>query len=239
MSSGASDDLAPAGPTNSALPSPVSVSAISDRRGSGSAQAERMKGRLRRDNPVVFTAHVVIRTQRLDLIPMTPAFLRASLDGDRDRAAATIGLRLPETWPDAPSLLALRLGELESDPTLQPWLLRAMGLRQTGELVGYIGCHTAPGAPYLDQWSPGAVEFGFTVCPPHRRQGFAREAAVALMRWASDEHLVASFVLTISPNNAPSLALAASLGFTRVGSHMDEEDGPEDVFVLDAPREGR
>jgi RimJ/RimL family protein N-acetyltransferase len=182
---------------------------------------------------------VIIRTERLDLIPMSAAFLRASLDGDRDRAAAVIGLRLPETWPDAPSLLALRLGQLASDPTLQPWLLRAMGLRQTGELVGYIGCHTAPGAPYLDQWSPGGVEFGFTVCPLHRRHGFAREAVVALMHWARDEHRVASFVLTISPQNEPSLALAASLGFRRVGFHVDEEDGLEDVFVLDAPREDR
>ena len=162
---------------------------------------------------------------------MTPAFLRASLDGDRDRAAAIIGLRLPGTWPDAPSLLSLRLGQLEADPGLQPWLLRAMGLRKTGELVGYIGCHTAPGARYLDDWSPGGVEFGFTVCPPHRRQGFAREAARALMHWARDQHHVESFVLTISPTNAPSLALAASLGFIRVGSHMDEEDGLEDVFV--------
>jgi RimJ/RimL family protein N-acetyltransferase len=173
-----------------------------------------------------------IRTDRLDLIPMTPAFLRASLGGDLAEAERHVGLTLPKTWPESQTVLALRLEQLESNPMLQPWLLRAIGLRSNREMVGYIGFHTSPGADYLEQWSPGGAEFGFTIFPPHRRKGYAREASLALMQWARDVHDVTSFVLTISPSNRASLALALGLGFIRVGAHVDEVDGPEDVFVL-------
>ena len=169
-----------------------------------------------------------IRTNRLDLIPMTPAFMRASLSGDLIEAERHVGLTLPRTWPDIRDVLALRLGQLESEPTLQPWLLRAIGLRSSREMVGHIGFHTSPGAYYLEPWSPGGAEFGFTIFPPHRRRGYAREASLALMQWARDVHDVTSFVVTISPGNGPSLPLAAGLGFLRPGAHVHEVDGPED-----------
>jgi len=172
-----------------------------------------------------------IRTDRLDLVPMTPAFLRASLDGDRLLAEQEIGAILPDDWPDIPEILELRLAQLEVDSSLQPWLLRAMILRESGVMVGHIGFHDAPGAAYLEAWSPGAVEFGFTVFPPHRRQGYAREASNGLMQWAVDEHGVTAFVLTIAPGNAASQTLAASLGFKRAGEHVDEVDGVEDILL--------
>ncbi len=174
-----------------------------------------------------------ISTARLDLTTMTPAFLRASLGGRIGAAASLIRLSVPGTWPDNQRLLALRLQQLEADPTLQPWLLRAMALRATGQMVGYIGFHTRPGPEYLDPWSPGAVEFGFTVFPAHRGNGYAREAAEGMMRWAREVHGVNRFVLTIAPGNLPSQAIAQRLGFTRIGQHVDEDDGPEDVFALD------
>jgi [ribosomal protein S5]-alanine N-acetyltransferase len=173
-----------------------------------------------------------IRTNRLDLLPMTPAFLRASLSGDLAEAQGHVGLTLPRTWPDIQAVLALRLEQLELDPTSQPWLLRAIGLRSNGEMVGHIGFHTSPGPDYLEQWSPGGVELGFTIFPPHRRKGYAREASLALMQWARERHDVTSFVVTISPSNGPSLALASGLGFVRIGARIDEVDGPEDVLVL-------
>src|SRR5687768_3866196 len=119
---------------------------------------------------------------------MTPAFLRASLRGATEEAANCIGLRLPASWPENESVLALRLEQIESNPALQPWLLRAIGLRRSREMVGHIGFHSSPGASYLEQWSPDGVEFGFTIFPPHRRKGYAREACVALMQWARDTH---------------------------------------------------
>jgi RimJ/RimL family protein N-acetyltransferase len=50
------------------------------------------------------------------------------------------------------------------------------------------------------------------------------------MRWARDTHGTTKFVLSIRPANAASQALAAGLGFGRIGSHIDEVDGLEEIF---------
>jgi ribosomal-protein-alanine N-acetyltransferase len=176
-----------------------------------------------------------IRSARLDLIPLTPEFLRASLAGDLPLAGRLVGLSLPEDWMNDDPPLALRLRQLDEDPSLQPWLLRAIGLRDRGVMVGHIGFHTRPGADYLVELSPGGVEFGYTVFPAFRRRGFAREASEALMAWAAEAHRVSRFVVSISPNNIASQSLAAQLGFRRIGSHMDEVDGYEEIFERTLP----
>jgi ribosomal-protein-alanine N-acetyltransferase len=175
----------------------------------------------------------IIQTKRLDLVPMTPAFLHASLVGDACKAEELLSVSLPVEWPgDYVNTLSRRLRQLEVDRSLQPWLLRAMVLRGSGVAVGHIGFHTAPGPDDLRQVSPDAVEFGYTVYPAYRRQGYAGEAAVGLMRWATESHGVQSFVLSVRPDNIASQALAAKLGFCRIGSHVDEVDGVEDVLVF-------
>jgi RimJ/RimL family protein N-acetyltransferase len=172
-----------------------------------------------------------IISDRLELVAMTPDFLRASLAGSAHGAAQLLGRALPEDWPgDHRKLLELRLGQVEADPSLQPWLVRAMVCRKTGTVVGHIGFHSAPGEEYLRAFSPDGVEFGFTVYPSFRRRGYAREAATALMNWATEQHGVNTFIMTIRPDNVPSQRLARQLGFTRIGSHIDEVDGIEDVL---------
>jgi RimJ/RimL family protein N-acetyltransferase len=177
--------------------------------------------------------YIPIKSQRLDLVSMTPAFLHASLNNNLQEAQRELNLTLPIDWPgENARLLTLRLKQLDDEPDLQPWLVRAMVLRASGAMVGCIGFHTAPGPDYLAPYSTGAVEFGFRVFPPFRRQGYAREASLALMDWAHQNHGIDRFVLTISPDNLASQALAGGLGFKRIGSHIDEIDGPEDMLEL-------
>lgn len=173
---------------------------------------------------------MVIHSDRLDLIPLTPDFMRAILRHDLGEVEHLLGSPLPADWTDCERLLSLRLGQLEADPSLQPWLLRAIVRRSDRIMVGHIGFHEAPGPEHYRDISPGAAEFGFEVFEPFRRQGFAREAALALMQWASQSHGVTKFVVTIEPDNEPSQALAAKLGFVRIGSHIDEIDGVEDIL---------
>ncbi len=172
----------------------------------------------------------IIQSERLDLVPFTPMFLRAVLRHDLAEAEGILGCPCPADLLDHAEVMALRLRQLEAEPALQPWLLRAMVLRERRVVVGHIGFHTAPGPEYLHPYAPGGVEFGFTVYSPFRRQGYAREASRALMHWAQREHGVNRFVLTIRPDNIASQALAAGLGFVRIGSHIDEVDGLEDIL---------
>ncbi len=162
---------------------------------------------------------------------MTPEFLKASILGDNAAAEKYLGATLPSFWPDIKKVLTLRFHQLQDDPTLQPWLLRGICHKETGAMIGHIGFHTAPNPDYLTPWITEAIEFGFTVFPDYRRMGYATEASKALMQWARNIHNVSKFVLTISPDNAPSQNLAASLGFKHIGSHVDDEDGSEDILA--------
>ena len=177
-----------------------------------------------------------VRTERLDLDPMSLQFLEATLCQDPMRASALLGAAVPSGWPDIPDVLSMRAHQLVASPELAPWLLRAMRERSTGHFVGHIGFHTAPGPDYLDAYLPGGIELGYTVFAPYRRRGYAREAVIGLIRWAHQAHGVTRFVVSVGPHNHASQRLAASLGFVPIGRHVDEADGEEDVLGLDLGR---
>jgi RimJ/RimL family protein N-acetyltransferase len=174
-----------------------------------------------------------VETNRLALLPMSREFLEACLEGRAAEAERLIGAALPGDWLEQRSLMARRLEQLRSDPSLEPWLLRAVKLRESGVMVGHAGFHTAPDPDYLRELAPEGVEIGYTIYPEHRRRGYATEAVIGLMDWASAQHGVRRFVLSIRPDNEISLRIARNLGFVQVSEVRDEEDGLEGVFVLD------
>src|SRR5436305_12876784 len=103
-----------------------------------------------------------IRTARLDIVSMSPAFLDASLVGDRDRAEALLGCSIADEWLDGSAPVAHWLETLRAQPNKQIWLARAIILRSERKMVGHIGFHTPPGPEYLNEISPGAGEMGYT-----------------------------------------------------------------------------
>lgn len=175
----------------------------------------------------------IILSKRLELIPLPAAFLQASLDRNYAAAEHLLGLSIPPNWFEEQRWIRRRLEQLQREPGLPPWLFRAIGLRQKRQMVGRISFHTQPGPEYLRDISPDGVEFGYTVYSPFRRQGYAREACEALMKWAYEVEGVREFVVTISPENIASRRLAEGIGFEQVGSHIDEEDGLEYIYRLD------
>lgn len=173
-----------------------------------------------------------LTSARLDLILLSPEVLRLSIEHNTTALAQILQLSVPPQWYEAQDLLRIRLQQMMRDPTYQSWSLRAISLKDRRVMVGYINCHSKPGADYLKPFSSYGVEFGYTIFPQHRRQGYAREACLVLMKWAYENHHVSEFVVSIAPDNVPSRRLAESLGFIQVGSHTDEVDGPEDIFSL-------
>lgn len=179
-------------------------------------------------SPVAVTAAGAVAsivTRRLELVSLGPAEIRAMLER---RAAA---LARPGDTQMGESTLRRRLLQMETDPAQRPWLLRAMVERATRTLCGRIGFHAPPSDAYRRETGADSVELGYEVAPAFRRRGYAREAALALMRWAFETHGQRVFVLSISPSNAPSMSMARALGFTECGSQMDDVDGLELILV--------
>jgi RimJ/RimL family protein N-acetyltransferase len=135
---------------------------------------------------------------------------------------------MPPDWPDAHDrrFLELRVRDLDHFPQYQEWLVRAIVL--DAEMIGHAGFHGPPGINAIG--APGALEIGYTVFPPYRRQGYAAETVAALLEWARAERGIRHFVASVAPDNAASTALVQKLGFEQTGSRVDDEDGLELVF---------
>jgi len=170
-----------------------------------------------------------IHAARLDLILMTPTFFDAAMRSDQAQAAQLLGVPIPAEWWPVSAHTQARLEQVRHNPALEPWVERAIVLRATQTMVGSIAFHMAAEPEPVRPLGPGGVEFGYTIFPPFRRQGYATEACQALLTWAQQQG-VTRFVLSISPHNQPSLRLAAHFGFVKIGSQMDEEDGLEDIY---------
>ena len=168
-----------------------------------------------------------IATARLELVWLSPQLVEATLDGSRDE----LGFTAPDDWPNDHDrrFLAFRLRQMRDEPARGPWLVRAVVLRETRELIGHVGFHGPPGVNALR--AADAVEVGYTIFPAHRRLGYATEAVVAMLDWARAQG-IHRFVASVGPRNEPSLRIVRGLGFVEVGRHWDDEDGEELEFEL-------
>jgi ribosomal-protein-alanine N-acetyltransferase len=176
-----------------------------------------------------------IPSPRLALVSFTPRAMRAVLDGDLATAEEELHAAVPRGLRERlGELFERRLADVDRDPSVLPWMARAMVLTDNlgvRRVIGSVGFH---GAPNED----GQVEIGYHVEPGFRRRGFATEAVRALLEWAAAEHGIRHFRASVAPSNEPSLAVVARLGFRQTGVRWDELDGEQLVFELE-PAEAR
>ena len=181
------------------------------------------------------TAHMdvdVIRTPRLELVLMSVPFMEALARRDIYAASREIDARVPLWMADElDGFLQMRLAQLSVEPQAAEWLGRSMVLTTpAGErrVIGSIGFHGPPD-------EEGRVEIGYSVDPPYRRQGYARESVEAMFGWAHEKHSVTLFRAAVLPGNEPSLNLIRQFGFVKVGEQLDEIDGLEYIFDASWP----
>ena len=172
----------------------------------------------------------VILTARLELVPLTPSLLRAVAGGDLAAVERQLNAPVGAGWEQGVPA-EYRLEQLAADPSEQPWLVRAVLRRTPRRVVGSIGFHAPPD-------DRGRVEIGYDTVAAERRKGYAREAMHALLDWAWATGHAQTCVASVSPDNAPSLALIGAFGFRRVGEQIDEIDGLEWVFERPLPVRG-
>lgn len=172
-----------------------------------------------------------ITTRRLLLRLVPQQALEATEAGNIDEAIRLLELKLTADWAEVAPLAARRLKQLAFEPEYRPWALRAIALQETGEAIGYINFHAAPERHDMAA-REACAEFGYTIFERHRRQGYVEEAVRALMDWAKARG-ARCFIFSVAPGNAASQGLAVKLGARKIGVQIDEEDGPEDVLLLE------
>jgi RimJ/RimL family protein N-acetyltransferase len=163
------------------------------------------------------------------IVHLNGATFRALADGDPRAAAAVSPVPVSPylAGPQCQGLWRMRSAQCEQDPASAAWVTGIIWDPGRRLAVGAAGFHGPPDAS-------GTVEIGYRVDPAHRRRGYARAAFEALLARAAREPDVHRVRVSISPDNAPSLALALPYGFVRVGEQWDDEDGPETVYEMPA-----
>lgn len=167
-----------------------------------------------------------IRTARLLLRPLDEGDIDVivRLAGDWDVASMTARIPYPYTAADARAWLA----ELEPGEVVR-------GIERDGELVGATGC-----LPALDG---GSAEIGYWIGKPYWGNGYATEAATALVAHCFATLPYDRLTCCHFSDNAASARVIAKLGFRHAGScsHWCEArriDAPAEHYQLMKPRRG-
>ena len=136
-----------------------------------------------------------------------------SLDETRariDAMSATDKLDLSAEW----------LSLLASATTADPWILGFnITNRESKECIGQCGFKGPPN-------SDGVVEIAYCVEPKQQGNGFATEAAGALVQFAFQHNTVNLVLAHTLPESNASTRVLTKCGFRNIGQVIDPEDGP-------------
>lgn len=174
----------------------------------------------------------IIRTERLTLIPATPAILRAELQSPRALAQA-LGLEVPVSWPpelyDADAV-TWTLTMLEQQRFTSDWGCYYIGEALSAAPTRLVGVGGFKGGPDAS----GVVEIGYGIVPEARRRGYATEAVKAWLDWAFNDPLVFQVIAHTLRHLTPSIGVLEATGFryARDGGDANEPDAIE----YDLPR---
>lgn len=166
-------------------------------------------------------------TARLTLKPHTPDDFEevAALNGD-PAVMAQIGVA-PSTREESWHRLLRYIAHWRV-MGFGHWTVRETG---TGRYLGDVGLMESRRAtcPVFE----GTPEAAWAFTPAAQGQGYAAEAAAAMLGWA-DERGIARTVAMIAPGNEPSIRLAGRLGYRDAGE-VTYRDAPLRFFERFAP----
>ena len=126
-----------------------------------------------------------------------------------------------------------------------PYGERAIALRESGELVGMVGVVPSMGPfsqlPGFDAAGSAGARFRpevglfWALAPQHRGNGYATEAAAAVIEFGFAEMNLARIVATTTYDNEASIAVMRRLGMTIASNPLPEPSWFQVVGWLDAP----
>lgn len=165
---------------------------------------------------------LTLETGRLTLIPCTPAQLLALIDNPAS-FEQTSGLSLAAglaAFYSSPDVSPAWVAKLRSATTADPWRHGFFLYHRAKRSI--IGTAGFKGPPDAD----GMVEIAYGVAPSFEGQGYATEAAGALVDFAArskDVRLIRAHTL---PEPNASTRVLLKNGFHHCGAVVDPEDGP-------------
>lgn len=149
--------------------------------------------------------NTVIKTKRLELVLQTPEEMRALIGGMAPSTKAEVSAE----W----------LSLLDSAEAADPWIHGFRMVRQAGGAVTGTCGFKGPPTP------EGFVEIAYAVGPEHRNQGYATEAAAALVSFAFRDTEVLVVRAHTLPLASASTRVLTRCGFRHIGEVIDPEDG--------------
>ena len=172
--------------------------------------------------------HTVLRTERLELLPMNVAHVEAVIREHRAVLGTMVDAQLPIGWPGR-EVVARAFSSIErirADPDGRLWgdrlVIAIDGVRR---VVGSVVFHGRPDAD-------GSVEIAYGIEPGSQGRGYACEATRACVSWALVQPEVRTITATTPPFHHSSCRVLEKLGMKRTGTRDHELLGELAVWAL-------
>jgi RimJ/RimL family protein N-acetyltransferase len=177
----------------------------------------------------------MLRTKRLDLVPMTLEMVEAVMLGRRADSELFAGARMPERWPNHELIeraFPVSLEEMRLDPAARLW----------GARVLIVGGDRGDGQPQLERRVVGSVvfrhgfpddgvaEIAYGVEEGSQGQGYATEAVTACVAWALAQEGVHAVRAATFAWHQPSVRILQASGMIHVGAREHETMGEMAIF---------
>jgi ribosomal-protein-alanine N-acetyltransferase len=170
----------------------------------------------------------LLRTARLDLVPMTLAMAEAVILGHKEDAERLIDARMPLRWPNRELVeraFSASLEALRAQPEVRLWGNRVMVARALDGEARVLGSVVFHGRP-----EDGIAEIAYGVEEGSQGQGYATEAVAASVAWALEEDGVLAVQAATFDWHVPSLRVISKVGMVRVGTRDHDTMGELVVF---------
>ncbi|HVC75236.1 MAG TPA: GNAT family N-acetyltransferase [Candidatus Micrarchaeaceae archaeon] len=151
---------------------------------------------------------MIIRTARLDLVPVEPSDARAALSGGRRQDWAS-------DYPTEGDIVIAGLVVQNSVARTDAYVPYKITLRAAGQVIGGCGFLGPPDAT-------GSVEIGYGLVPSQRGKGIATEAVKGLLDAAWRDPFVKLVVAFTDKDNEPSQGVLRRVGFQQVDSNSEQ-----------------
>jgi RimJ/RimL family protein N-acetyltransferase len=163
---------------------------------------------------------VMIKTERLKLIPCELEHFEAMLSDERE-LADMLGVSMADDWlgfEAARDAMSYSYEYLKSHPSALGWWTYLLIHSADNALIGLGGFKG-------EADESGTAEIGYSIAPGYRRRGLATEASFGMIDYAFAHPHVREVIAHTLPERNPSTRVLERVGMKRDGVSQDPDEG--------------